>query len=162
MTIPQTTYTLVPALARAGMMADGEHHVDSLLADVAMAPGLAVVTGAAHGECKLPTAASDVSAHFRGVAIYSPMKMPVAGSANTYAIADAVPVVRRGRVWVKPEGDMVDDGPVYVVNGSGAGTAGMFRGDANAGAATVLSRAVCMIGATAASGLFALVEINVP
>lgn len=168
-TVPQTVYDQFPAVAFDGMIADSAvKQVDTALADVALDCGRAVVTGGAStitdpDRVKLPTAAGDVTNKFKGVSLYQASKMPISGSANRYAIKDAVPVLRRGRVYIFPEGDMVDDGPVFVVNGSGAGTAGKFRGDANAGAATTLgANAICRRGATVASGLPAILEFNLP
>lgn len=169
MNVPQLTYSQFPAVAIDGMIADGaKPQIDTAIADVALDSGRAVVTGGASAltdpdRVKLPTSAADVTNKFKGVVLYQASKMPVAGSALRYAIKDAAPVLRQGRIYVFPEGDMVDDGPVFVVNGTGAGTAGKFRGDANAGAATTLgASAICRRGATLASGLPAILEFNLP
>lgn len=160
--LPQSSYTVTPPIAVDGMLADTENRqTETMIAAVALAAGRGVVKGTTVDDAKLPTVAADVTNHFMGVALYQAEKMPT-GTANQYAAKDAVPVLRKGRVWMFPEGDTVDNGPVFIVNGSGAGTAGKLRGDANTAAATQVTRAIVRKGSTVASGLPSLVEFNLP
>lgn len=159
---PQTTMTQFCDPAVEGMIADlsavAGYNTASYVAIVAMNWGRGVVLGAAHDEIKLPTSAADITDHFQGFTRYEAMRTPVIGG-NAYAIKAAVPVLRRGPIWLLVEGAAtVDDGPVYIVNGSGAGTPGRLRGDANGGAATLVARAKVRQGA--APGALSKVEIN--
>lgn len=168
-TVPQTTYNQFPGIAIDGMLAEApiSGGIDTYLTEDALVAGRFVCTGdtalvpPSPQSCQLPEVATDVSAGGQGFVIYTAAKMPVAG-AGEYKAKDAVPVLRKGKIWIFPEGDVVDDGPVYIVNGSGAGTPGRLRGDANTAAATIVHGAVVRRGATASSGLPALVEINLP
>lgn len=162
--LPQLTYTTVPALAFDGQAADNtlSYNDTALVETAAVAAGRGVCTGTTMDQCKVPAVAADVTNKFLGVVLYEAARMPTPGVAAQYAVKAAAPILRRGKVWVFPEGDMVDNGPVFLVNGSGAGTAGKWRGDANTAAATQITRAICRRGATAASGLPALLEFNLP
>lgn len=167
-TLPQTSYNQFPAQAYDGMLEGTASKVDTGICAAALDAGRGLVQSAATttsdpDSVKLPALAADVTNHFKGVAIYLAAKMPIAGSSLRYAAKDAVPMLRRGRIWVFPEGDILEDGAVFVVNGTAGGTPGKFRGDANSGAATTLGiNAICRRGATLASGLPALLEFNLP
>lgn len=153
----QLTVTQFCEPAFDGMVADTIGHsgsnTESLLAEGAIPVARAVVTGSDYDRCKLPSSAADISSHFRGFARYEAMKTPPAG----YADKDAVGVFRLGRIWIEVEGDVITDGPVYIVNSTGAGTPGRIRGDANSGAATLLPGAIVRKGASAGSK--AIIEI---
>lgn len=165
--IPQVAVTQNPAQAIQGQIAEGGWltNEESVIAEVAIAAGLCVVTGATAAVGaplevtfgKLPTVIGDMTTNFRGFAVYNDMKMPPAGGGTpTYAIGDCVPVMRRGRMWVPISGDVLIDGPCYVVY-TGA-TAGQCRGDNTN--ATLLPNAKFLRITTAASGLLALLEVN--
>lgn len=156
--IPQTTMTQFPAVALEGMVADMRSAVIvSKLATVAIPVGRGVVKATAWDLCKLPALGTDITNLFQGVAILNSMREP---GVPHYAINSAVSVLRRGAIWLLAEGDVTDEGPVFIVNGSGAGTPGKLRGDANTAAATQVTAAKVLKGATA--GSLALVEFNLP
>lgn len=174
--IPQLSYDLVPAVAFAGMLADsGMRDVETAFAEVVLDAGLGVCVGATTGPgigtgedgeagptVILPTAAADVTNHFKGVALYNTGKEPT-GTANRYAVGDPVPCLQNGRVWVQIDATalaaLVNDGPVFLVH-SGA-QAGKFRGDAGVGpAATVVANAKCKIGGVA--GGVGMIKLNLP
>lgn len=155
---PQLVVTQFPAVASAGQIADtGFRDVTTGIADGDMDPALAVVLGA-HGSdsIKLPSATGDL-ASLKGWTLAKVMKEP---RTPQFAATDAVDVLRVGRLWVVPQGDVVDEGPVYVIH-SGA-NAGRIRGDAGSGgnAATLVSRAKVLKGATA--GNLARIAVNLP
>lgn len=154
--IPQTTVTQFPDIAIEGMVADMQStNIITRIATIGIPVGRGVVKSSAWDLCKLPTSAAEVTNNFQGVSIYSAMREP---GVPHYAIKASVSVLRRGLIWLIAEGTVVDDGPVFIVNGSGAGTAGMLRGDANTAAATQVTQARVIKGATA--GSLALVEFN--
>lgn len=159
--MPQLTVTQFPNPAIEGMIADTSaisgNNTISRLAQGALHAGRGVCKGTLYEQVKLPALASDVTDHFQGFTTYNAMREPVA-AGPLYKDTDAVGIFRRGPIWLLAEGTVIDDGPVYIVNGTGAGTPGMLRGDANSGAATVMPRAKVIKGATA--GNLALVEIN--
>lgn len=138
--MPQTSVDLFCDAAAAGMIADMTNtEIESYSAQVGVDFGSALVKGSTTDQVKLPTTAADVSDHFRGFAKRDVMREP---GATDYRATDTVPVVRKGKIWVSYEGTPVEDGVVFIVNGSGAGTAGKIRHDANGGAATQLSGAI--------------------
>ncbi len=166
--IPQISYSLVPAVSFPGMLGDetGFRDVESAIAEVALDAGLGVIVGATGGATptvKLPAASGDLAA-LKGITMYLAAREPT-GTANRYAIGDAVPCLSQGRIWVQVDaaaGGMVDNGPVYLVF-TGA-HAGKFRGsDGNTGSgatAVLVPNAKCKIGASA--GGVALIKINLP
>ena len=175
--IPQTSYPLIPPPAFPGMLADsGNHDTETGFAEVPLDAGLGVVVGSvtspgtgtgaagmAGPSVKLLAASGDVTNLFKGVSQYLAAREPVPGSANRYAVGDAVPCVTQGRIWVQVDATvgaaLLDEGPVFLVF-SGA-NAGKFRGDAGVGpAAAVVAGAKCKIGATA--GGVAQIKVNTP
>ncbi len=161
-TVPQTSFGTAPPVAIEGMVGDSsDTHHDSALCSAAMAAGRGVSLGSDDGIVALPAQASDVSAHFQGFTTYQAMREST-GSANRFTTKSAIGVLRRGRIWLRCEGDMVDDGPVYVVNGSGGGTPGKVRGDANTAAATIIPNGAARCIKGALSGNLVLVEVNLP
>jgi hypothetical protein len=152
---PQTSVTYFPDIGLNGQLADtGHHDITTGLADTSLDCGLAVVLGAnGYQSIKLPGSSGDVTNTIKGWTLYRAMKEP---NDPRYVIHDAVDVLRVGRIWIIAQGDLVDEGPVYVVH-SGA-NAGKVRGD-NTGA-TLVSRAKVIQGATA--GNLAKISVNLP
>jgi hypothetical protein len=162
----QTSYDVAPPIALAGMIADiTPRTVTTGILDVDADAGQGVVTGTAtsaasptNDRVKLPTLAADVTNLFKGVLVYDASKLPN-DSTNRFNTGACVGVMKRGRIWVKSDATLAKDGLVYLVNGTGAGTAGSFRGDVNGGAATLVPGAVCV---HVASATLALVDFNAP
>lgn len=154
---PMTSVKYFPDVAIPGQIADnGPRDVATGIADTALDCGYGVVEGS-NGEdsIALPAATGDVANKFAGVTVYNPMVEPK-GSANRFAAKDTVSVLKKGRIWVTAQGDMVNKGPVYCVH---SGTdAGKFRGDNTT--ATQVSGARVVKGALA--GSMALIEVNIP
>ena len=127
------------------------------------------VSGQADTNIRLPAAAADVTSHTQGISIYDATKQPGRyGDAlyNGQTFPAPVPCLRRGRVWVLPEVDVVIDDPVYAritVHG-GLNQLGAFRNDGD----TVSSVDTATLVPTAkfvTSGLAGTpvqVEINLP
>lgn len=169
--LPQTTYNLFPGIAQDGQI-DPTRFQDivSMLADAALDSGMGVVTGATQTvansvfleSCKLPAASGDVTGGaFKGIAVWQSAKEPTgyppsAATAGHYAAKDSVPVMKKGRIWIFPQGDLVKDGPLYCIYQ--VASIGRFRGD-NTNAALVPNAKV-LVGNTASSGLPCLIELN--
>mgnify|MGYP000973152049 CR=1 FL=1 len=121
MGIGQTSYDLTMDLGFPGMIADnGPCVAESFVADEAIGFGLGVVKGATTdaktptGESvKLPDEQTDV---FRGVTRHKHLEnsYPYTEGSSTYAEADIVDVVRKGKIWVQIDGTCTIDGTVYV------------------------------------------------
>ncbi len=158
MNFPQTTYDQFNAEALEGMVTEGHfgNFIDSGTLEGTSNSARGMVTGSGYGLVKVPTGTTYISAHFQGVSVYQSAKMPQAGAAVRYADGDTVPCLKKGRIWVLAQGDMVLDGPVYCVH-SGA-DAGKFRGDNTT--ATIVAGAICRKAAL--TGALALIELNLP
>ncbi len=160
--LPQLTYSILPSQGFAGQLYDAGHHdIITGIADEDLDAGLGVCTGDEFGGIELPATGTDVTgAQFKGVTILQvarePGQFPATGPR--YLAKDAVPILRRGRIWVMPLGDMVNDGPVYCVVASA--NFGRFRGDNTN--ASLVPNCYCIQGATASSGFPALISINLP
>lgn len=175
MNIPQTTYNANPAKAIEGMLVDTAlaNFVVSKFVAVADAPIKAgrmlarstSVAGQADVNVKLPAAGADVTTHIQGISLYDASKGPGAYGAPLYngqTMPSAIPCLRRGRVWVLPEVDVVIDDPVFAritVNG-GLDQLGAFRNDADGGNATAVPTGKFVTSGTA--GTPVQVEINLP
>jgi hypothetical protein len=160
----QTTYSLEPAVAVAGLIADtGFRDVQSRILEQAAgaAPGRLMVKGTGQDQVKLPTAAGDVTNDAIGFLVWNTMMepngFPTPGAA-VWQDKDAVPVLGKGRIWVPVTGAAtLDDGGVFVIH-SGA-DAGTVRGTADASATVLGSSKVLRSGLI---GGVSLVEINLP
>lgn len=162
----QTSVSLFPDEALPGMYADltigGSSQIESYSAEGNIGFGYGVVGGTTETElsrqCKVPASGAEVTNKFQGFALRATMQEPRIGT--DIKAKDSVSVVRKGKLWVPYEGTPVQDGAVYLVNGSGAGTPGKIRHDANGGAATLLPR--CVVRKINAALSLAQVEINLP
>ncbi len=155
---PQLSVTYFPSSAYAGMPADGGFRdVTTGIADTDMDHGLAVCLGANGDQSiKLPGASGDLSS-LKGFTLRRVMAEP---RSPAFAAHDALDVMRVGRLWVAVQGDVVSEGPVYIIY---SGTnAGLVRGDAGSGgnAAVLVTRCKVLEGATA--GNLAKIAISLP
>lgn len=155
MDIPQVAYENTMPVGIAGMVAQTGQHVDSFLAGEDIAFGLGVVTDDPDTDTViLPNGGAIADRTFRGFTIYNASQ--AANAAEGYLEKQAVSVLRRGRIWLEAQGDVVSDGEIFVID-TGA-DAGKIRGDNTD--ATLIGSCVCLKGALA--GALALVEINLP
>lgn len=151
--LPQTHYNQFPTVAFNGQVADGGPFRDiiSRLLDADCGVGIGLCTGVDNTRVKLISTGTDVTtAAFKGFVIYEPNREPAypTPSAGTMRKAgDSVQLLRKGRIWVMPQGDVVDDGPVYLCT---TANYGQVRGDNTN--ASLLPNAYVVIGATVASG----------
>jgi hypothetical protein len=163
-TVPQTAYSLEPAVAYAGMIADmSPRTVLSRLLETAAGAGagLFLVDGTdPFTQCALPAATADVTNKLMGVSILQLMKAPT-GSSPAYAQKDSVSIGRIGCYWcvVGPDGLTAGDPTLFVVH-SGA-NAGQVQGTAGGDTkATAIPNgaAKCLM----VSGTIALIQVNLP
>jgi hypothetical protein len=163
--MPQTSYSLAPAVALAGMLADhGDKEITSRPAAEVIPPGRAVVIKS-DGTVELPkTAGAAIPASgtgsLLGIAFYENY-----APAGGYQIGDMVPILRKGRVWVDFSGTLATDNEA--VNISHSSTVDTDRGkftdaatSTTAGSEiTAFSKGIARGNAGAA---LACVEINLP
>jgi hypothetical protein len=160
----QTTYSMEPAIAVAGQIEDrqGAYIVSRSLETVTgLDAGVFCSKGASANQCKAIAAAGDVDADVLGVSVYRPIKMPVSATAR-FAETETVPIIRRGRVWVKVQGDVADDSPVFVVHENAGGNAGQIRADVGAGDNEATAFVAARVVRGGSAGGVALIEINLP
>ena len=158
----QTTFTTDPAAAIAGMLADVSYTVDVIsraLETVAgVDSGFAVRDGATIGNggtCKVLSATGD-TAVFLGITVLDLYREP---KSPRFAQFDAVPILRKGRIWVTSVDDTrtIVGSNVYLYYTGG--NVGLFGGNPNA-SANLITNASWVMGAN--TGLLALLEINFP
>ena len=155
----QTSYNQFPATAILGMLADSSpaREVVTRLAEGDVNVGRVIVSGTAYPQAKEPDVTGDIAHHkLEGISLYDAAREP---GAPHYGNTDPITTLRKGRVWVSPQGAVTANGPVFVVH-SGA-NAGRIRADADTAAATVATSFIRVLQGAAADGL-ALVEINLP
>lgn len=167
-TLPQTSFSAAPAQAIAGMLADaGRVDCISRVAKTDLGFGLAVMQYVANdNQCDKLGASTDV---ILGVTVYD-ASLPPAGSYNgasyagAYVAGMAVRIARKGRIWVLIEQDVDPTLAVYArYTASGGNTVlGKFRVDADSSKAQQITQAKWLTTTTAASGLPALLEVNIP
>ena len=119
---------------------------------------LAVIdTASGDGGVKVPAVTGDVSGKAVGVVMHShSVESSLTGSPE-WPRYSAVPVLRRGRVYVSVENAVAEGGQVFARH---TAPFGAFRADADTGNATLVPGAVYRTS-TAGAGL-AVVEINLP
>lgn len=168
----QTTYLSQLPTAYAGMVADtsvaSEIASTYLASGTTIAAGLMMVRSTSDTLGKAPVSAAECLVPL-GVSIYDASKAPGLYGATLptgQTFGSPVPVLRKGRIWVTPEVNVVQGEPVFVrhtVHG-GLATLGGFRNDADAvlgvDTATQISNARWITSATAPA--LAQIEINLP
>jgi len=155
----QLTYNQTPNVAMAGMKADASDDTCDSLANgdtVTIPPGVAVIKGTSDAKAKLPGTSGD---HFLGVTVYSAAGMTDLVNGG-YAVADAMPVMRKGRIWVQVEEAVNKGDNAFIRYASGTGTQkGAFRKSADTSTAVQAKGFVYLT--TASANGFALLEVDV-
>lgn len=170
----QTVMNSAPDVAFEGMLQSTAHQslIDTFAASGSIYFGKGVSIYAAtevdpgNQRVKLPAAAGDLAmTNFFGVAIADPSKPATANAYGEYVDTDAVPVLRKGRVWVV-SADAVDSlaKGVYCRNANGAAapadTFGSFRATVDADYTVLASGVRWIKGKTIGSVYFGLLELN--
>lgn len=156
----QTSYRTTCVVANEGGLADLSYNdVSSRACENTSIPfGRIVVKGTSANQCKLPTATGGV---VLGATVFVHKEQNSDGS-TTYNQYEAVNVMKKGRMFVKPENPVTVGQAVYFRHTAGAGalTVGRFTDSTQSANADLLSGAV-YVTATDADG-FAIVELNLP
>ena len=165
MQIPQLSYSYAPPAAVAGQLATTStgKETSTGLAEAACSAGLFLVGGTATYQVKKPALSGDVTGKLRGVACYVAVKEPVGPVGGPYLpnfkAGDAVPVLKKGQVWVPvAAADVADDAIPYVI--FSGDDAGKIRGTTDASAVQPTAGVKVIQGA--AAGCLALVDLNLP
>lgn len=170
----QTSYAIdIPPVSYPGQIVDlANNDIISGLAEVAIPYGKFVAKGSATTEPyrhigKLPTAATDITtvANVLGVSVADQGRAQDSGvTLPTYPIGAAVPMMRKGRLWVIVEEAVTKGQAVYVRFSAGAtltelGAFGQDDGDEGGGALrALLANAIYLTAAGA--GEYAQLELN--
>lgn len=160
----QTTAPLVNMVAgEDGLIADSVSpcQVETLVN--ASAPvyfgRLVSLDASAQGLAKVPAAAGDVTNSSAGVVVRRLTKVTDPTLALPgYAAKDSVPVLRKGKIWVRVESGVTRGAAAFARHA--VSNQGQFRHDADGGNATLVPSAYYRTSASA--GQLAMVEINLP
>lgn len=132
------------------------------VAEVKIAPGLAILAGSSPTQAKLPTTAAEV-AKCLGVTVLMPLKGE--GSLD-YAVGESILYLEKGEIWVAVEGAVSDGSDVYVrfADNGTLTQKGAFRGDDSnpGGGATAAKLPGCRFTSTTTGAGFAKVRLNLP
>lgn len=107
----QGAYDATQAIAYAGMIAEGQPARDiasKVIENAAVALGLAVGVGSADGSARLG------GTGYVGITVADKSR-----SADSYAIGEMAPVIRKGTVWVNVPVAVADTDTVYFVPATG-------------------------------------------
>lgn len=159
----QTSYSeYTPPVAFEGQLADsGLTDKLSVPCAAAMPFGKLVVQDTADLTGKLPGASTDITDAKKvlGLSLSSQVLESNPGVAGPqHPAGSVVPVLRKGRAWVKVEGDVNPDSDVYVRYAAGGNGPGSFSGALVSSATAIVGGARYLTTATANN--FALLEAN--
>jgi hypothetical protein len=151
----QTGYTLIHAAALAGMPVNLEgNKFISRVAEGDVGFGLAVVRGTGTRSCEVPAAAGD----FLGFASRTVDKQADLSEVIKYNDKTEVGILEEGEIWAIADETVVEGDPCFYVNGSGGGTPGRVRNDADTAAATAIQFATIESGGNQGD----LVKVKIP
>lgn len=158
----QTSYSLNQPVAKEGMLYDaGENDVLSFNNPVdAIAFGKFVVRSTGDDECKLPAASADITDVTKalGLALSSQTVEQSALGVAQWDAKSQVPVLKKGRAWVKVEETVTVGSTVHVRYAAGGNGVGSFGDTTGTSERAPLAGAKYLTGASA-NGL-AVVEFN--
>jgi hypothetical protein len=158
----QTSYSINQAAAREGGLYDlGDHDILSFVNAAAIPFGKLVVRDTADDAGKLPAASTDVTDAKKvlGLAIAKQDIESSASGVAQYPAQSQVPVMRRGRAWVKVEGAVTPASDVFVRYAAGGDGLGSFGATAGTSARAQLANAKYLT--SAGVGGFAVVDFNI-
>jgi hypothetical protein len=160
----QTSYSQNLVAGFPGLKYDGAFSQDIVTGEnVAAAHGFGkfACLGAGPGLIALPAAAADITDLKKAIGVVL-AKQDMESSASgdpQYPVKSAVPVMKKGRVWVNTESAVTaGSSDVHVRYVAGSGSVGAFRGAAVASETAILPDAK-WLSTTTGAGL-ALLEIN--
>jgi hypothetical protein len=152
MSVVQITYLENQAIAQAGMIASGDHSIDTRICETAagIAFGVAVGQGTADRGAVIGAAAA---AGFVGVSVQDMSVENDPANSNEYHQLDTMGVITRGDVWVVTGGIVTAGADVTF-----ASTTGILSSAATSGTQFAIAGARWMTGA--ASGALALLRLS--
>ena len=159
----QLSYSVDQAAAIEGMIADSSPVQDVITGQAtagALQFGKFVAKGSGDNDVIVPAAATDITSALarRGVVLAS-QTFPQTSQANpTSPQFRPANVLKKGRIWVKPE-DTVNPTQNVNVRYAGTGVQGAFRGAAVVSETAVLANAR-WLSTTTSAGQLALLEID--
>lgn len=161
----QTSYSLVPVKAAAGLPGDNmvDSHVENYPASEVIPFGMVVEVVA--GKVRIPS--STTLGKSPGVSLrWASAVTPIGGAEGSYQIGEMVPVMRKGKVWAQFSGGTQVAFTAANVNHSS--TVATNRGKVSASATSVVAGSevsakpgFMFLETSSVSGL-ALVEVNFP
>lgn len=161
-----STVVTTETLGREGMLATADPNTGMVVAHATATQlyfGRAVIIGAADGLVVHP---SGSAGSFFGIVIEDQAITPaLLSGAGDVPIGHDAYILRRGRIWVVPEQDVVTTDPVFYRHANTTPDAapaalGRFRKDADTADATALTNARWVTSGLA--GTLAQLEINLP
>lgn len=171
----QTSYSInIPAVSYPGQLADNMEARDvlsCLAVAAALAYGILVVRDAANVggfdqlAAKAPSLTTDISVMGSPIGVVladqARAQNPAVASAQ-YPINSAVPVLRKGRVWVSAETAMTDGANPFVRFAAGAGGSqlGAFRNDADTASAVQMSSGQALVRGTTSGAGYSVIELD--
>lgn len=154
----QLNYDDMAAAVKGGLGDAGPNDIESRAANVDIFFGAGVEV-LADGKVDIPSTVNDI---FAGVAIQVQKDIPRATGIALHEADDAVPVLRKGRVWVYAEEAVDPTDPVFLRHTTATTELpGDFRTDIDTDKAIDVSASCSWVNATTAAGL-ALLDINLP
>jgi hypothetical protein len=171
--MPQLSYSInLQAVSYPGQPADLSMQKDVLSGQAVAAAlpyGVLVVLDSANSAgfdkiaAKLPSLAADITTSGQplGVVVADQARAQDASVLTQYPQNSVVPVMRKGRIWVRVEEAVVDGDLPFVRFASGAGGTqlGAFRKSADTATAAALPGAVFRSAASA--GGYAVIQLNI-
>lgn len=154
----QTTYNDPLPAVQGGLGDSGPRDVKTGVAATVVPFGRGLVERATPRDgVALPTAITEL---FAGVSLQTHKAKPNTTGVAQYEINEAIPHIRKGRVWVYSETAVAPNQPVHM-RALGTGNPGDFRNAADATNTMDVSAYARWVSVNAAAGL-ALLDINLP
>lgn len=156
--MPQLEYNDLVAAVKGGKADSGNHDIISAVSDEIIQFGIGLQVEVT-GLVTLPSAAGD---QFQGIAMMKHKAPPNSTGISQYEIGQAIPVLRKGRIWVQAEEAVNPTLAVFLRHTvNGGDVPGDFRTDLDTAAAFDISAFAKWISVTTAAGL-AILEVNFP
>lgn len=162
----QTSYSVNMSEGKNGALYDcGDNDVMSYVVPTtgaAVGYGKLVVRNGTEGQCKLPAASTDVTVkeNVLGFALAQQNIESDSSGDPEHPVGSVIPVLRKGRAYVKVEETVTEASEVYVRYAAGGNGVGAFGDTAGTSERALLDGARYVKGASA-NGL-AVVEFNLP
>jgi hypothetical protein len=160
----QTEYSIDQSAGKPGMIYDNslKDAISLKNPDAELKCGCVATLGAAEDEAKHPAAATDVTDEkkVRGVVIsHQAVESVEDGEEPGYSTGKVVPVLRKGRIWVKTEDAITVGTSTVNARFMGTGQAGALRGASDSTFTAVLPKSKWVKGNSGA-GELAVLEVD--